>query len=50
MNKKTRSAGESSPFEILAKDIITGTRGTEQKTVPTNTININSFIIKTAKE
>ena len=49
-NKKTRSVGESSPFEILAEDIITGTRGTEQKTVPTNTVNINSFIIKTAKE
>ncbi len=49
-NSSTRSGIPKSPFEILAENITTGTRSVKPLCVPTNTVNINSFIIKTEKK
>jgi len=47
--KDTRSM-QKSPFEILTQNICSGTRELKTTTIPSNTVNINSLIIKTVKK
>ena len=45
-NKKS-TRGSKTPFEILSQNISTGTRGNKPISVPVNTVNTHSVIIKT---